>query len=85
MTTIDQDIDALEAKIKQLPNSLHRNKMTSHLSDVRAHNAALILGDVRAGGPPIRPEPTAAPNACTCPGDGVTNKLCPQHGDVPAI
>jgi hypothetical protein len=99
-TTIVQDIEALETKIKALPNGINRNKMTSHLSDAKAHAQALELYDLRSGNPNFKgvssEEAAAGLNklgtairkghtmACTCPGDGVVSNLCPVHGDVPA-
>lgn len=96
-TTIVADIDAIIAKAKKLPNGLNRNKITSHLEDAKAHAQALELYDLRSGNPYVVSPVAKFSNRfsqddirtmvnqpCTCPDDGVIDKLCPTHGDVPS-
>jgi hypothetical protein len=100
MSTFAERIDQLIRDVKTLPNGLNRNKITSHLEDAKAHAQALELYDLRSGNPNIavgvkraaeRLERTGYATtlpqrtmACSCPDDGVIDKLCPTHGDVPS-
>jgi hypothetical protein len=67
-------IEDLITAAKDLPNSLHKNKMVSHLQDALAHGTLLEL---EAGHSSVG-VPAQKPPQCTCV-PGAISADCPIH------
>lgn len=80
---IADHIEDLITATKALPNSLHRNKIVSHLEDAKAHAIALdIKIDIREIQEPSPFDGKSAldyARGCICH-KGMTDKQCPIHG-----